>query len=88
MLDFLHIVNYIEAHSNFVAYFRHLVLKKTYIIRIMIIMIIILIIIIVTRPSVGSPLKVFKKKIYQNDYALIFLSIDLLHLLETECMAR
>lgn len=87
MLDFLHIVNYIEAHSNFVAYFRHLVLKKTYIIRIMIIMII-MIIIIVTRPCVGSPLKVFKKKIYQNDYALIFLSIDLLHLLETECMAR
>lgn len=30
LLTFLHIVHYIEAHSNFMAYFRHLVLK-TYI---------------------------------------------------------
>lgn len=29
-VDFLHIVNYIEAHSNFMAYFRHLVLKNVY----------------------------------------------------------
>lgn len=51
-------------------------------------MIIMIIIIIVIRCYVGSPLKVFKEKKATKMTALIFLSIDLLRLLETECMAR